>query len=118
MDENVCWVLELAVEPGRREDFSALMRDMVAAAGCERGTLNYEWSISSDGTVCHVYVRYLDSAAVMTHMRGFGDRFSSRFLALAKITRMTVYGAPSAEVMHALAPYGATYLAPYGGFRR
>ena len=118
MSENVYWVLELAVRPDRLDDFRGLMREMVAAAASEPGTLNYEWNISSDGTACHIYVRYENPAAVMLHMASFGTQFDSRFAALAQITRMVVYGAPNAEVKAALAPYGAVYFAPLGGFAR
>lgn len=119
MNENIYWVLELAVQPERLNDLRSLMQEMVAAArNNEPGTLNYEWNLSADGTVCHIYVRYENPAAVMLHMAAFGTKFTSRFAALARITRMTVYGVPSAEVKAALAPYGAVYLAPLGGFKR
>jgi quinol monooxygenase YgiN len=119
MNENVYWVLELAVQPARLHDFSSLMQDMVAAARTnEPGTLNYEWNINDDGAVCHIYVRYENSAAVMLHMAAFGTKFTGRFMALVQTTRFVVYGAPSAEVKTALAPYGAVYLAPFGGFKR
>jgi quinol monooxygenase YgiN len=119
MNDNVYWVLELAVQPGRLNDFSNLMQEMVAAARSnEPGTLNYEWNISGDGTVCHICVRYENPAAVMLHMAAFGTQFTGRFAALAQIARLVVYGTPSAEVKAALAPYGAVYLAPFGGFKR
>lgn len=119
MNENVYWVLELAVRPGRLNDFRNLMQEMVAAASDnEPGTLNYEWNIGDDGTACHIYVRYKDSAAVMRHMAVFGTKFTDRFMALAQITRTAVYGAPSAEVKAALAPYGPVFFAPFGGFKR
>lgn len=119
MNENVYWVLELAVQPGRLNEFRTLMLEMVAAAETnEPGTLNYEWNISEDGAVCHIYVRYENSAAVMLHMAVFGTKFTGRFAALAQITRLVVYGTPSAEVKAALAPYGAVYFTPFGGFKR
>jgi quinol monooxygenase YgiN len=118
MNADVYWLLELALTAGRLDEFRALMRDMVAAAGTETGTLNYEWNISDDGSVCHIYVRYRDPAAVMAHMHAFGSRFSARFLALAKITRLTVYGAPNDEVRQALAVYRPVYFSPLGGFQR
>lgn len=119
MNENVYWVLELAVQPGRLDKFRVLMQDMVAAArNNEPGTLNYEWNISGDGSVCHIYVRYEDPAAVMLHMAAFGTKFTERFMALARIIRMVVYGTPSAEVKAALSPYGPVYFAPFGGFKR
>src|SRR5512141_746909 len=98
MNENVYWLLELAVRPGRLHDFRGLMQEMVAAARTnEPGTLNYEWNISDDGSVCHIYVRYANPAAVMLHMAVFGTKFTSRFTELVQITRMVVYGAPNAE---------------------
>jgi quinol monooxygenase YgiN len=118
MNENVYWLLELAVQHGRRDEFTLLMREMVGAALGEPETLNYEWHINADGTACHVYVRYRNCAAVMTHMRAFGNRFSDRFLDLARITHMVVYGAPDGEVKIALAPYDPIYFEPLGGFRR
>lgn len=119
MNENVYWVLELAVRPEQLNDFRTLMQEMVAAADTnEPGTLNYEWNISDEGTVCHIYVRYENPAAVMLHMASFGTKFTGRFAALAQITRFVVYGAPSAEVKAALDPYGAVYLASFGGFKR
>jgi len=119
MNENVYWVLELAVQPGRLNDLRSVMHDMVEAASSnEPGTLNYEWNVSSDGSVCHIYVRYLDPAAVMTHMRAFGTKFTARFMELVTITRFVVYGSPDAEVRAALAAYGPVYFAPFGGFKR
>ncbi len=119
MNANVYWVLELAVRPGRLNDLRSLMQDMVDAARTnEPGTLNYEWNVSDDGRACHIYVRYQDSTAVMTHMQAFGTRFTARFMELVTITRFVVYGSPDAEVKAALAAYGPVYLAPCGGFKR
>jgi len=119
MNENVYWMLELAVQPGRLNDLRNVMQDMVDAASTnEPGTLNYEWNISADGGASHIYVRYRDSAAVMTHMQAFGTRFTARFMELVTITRFVVYGSPGAEVKAALAAYSPVYFAPFGGFKR
>ena len=70
---EISWVFELAINPSRFEDLKTLMADMVEATHQnEVGTLNYEWAISDDQQVCHVYERYRDSAAVMTHLESFG----------------------------------------------
>ncbi len=116
MTGNIYWLLELDVRAGGLEPFRTLMGEMVAAAGGEPGTMNYEWNISGDGRVCHIYVRYRNSAAVMDHMAGWDMRFSKRFAALSTITRMSVYGAPDAMVKAALEPYGPVYYEPFGGF--
>jgi quinol monooxygenase YgiN len=53
------------------------MNDMVESTKAEPGALNYEWFISEDGTSCHIYERYADSAAAMVHMGHF-PAFSER----------------------------------------
>jgi quinol monooxygenase YgiN len=118
MSNNVHWLLEVEVHAGALATFRALMLEMVAAAQREPGTLNYEWNIGADGRVCHIYVRYRDCAAVMDHMAGWDGNFSTRFAALATITRLSVYGAPDAQVKAALAPYGPVYYEQFGGFHR
>jgi hypothetical protein len=64
MTKNVYWVLELAINPGRFEDLKTLMTAMVEATQKnELGVLNYEWAISNDQQVCHLYEHYQNSAA-------------------------------------------------------
>lgn len=119
MTENVYWVLELAINPGRFEDLKALMAAMVEATQRnEVGALNYEWAISDDGQVCHLYERYQDSAAAMTHLESFGANFAARFMEVVTPTRLVVCGTPSAQVKDALAGLSPVYMAPFGGFKR
>jgi quinol monooxygenase YgiN len=55
MGTAVSWILELNIQPGRRQDFDALMMRMVKATEAdEPDTLNYEWSTSGDGNLCHI----------------------------------------------------------------
>jgi quinol monooxygenase YgiN len=87
MSENVYWVLELAINPGRFEDLKSLMAAMVEATQREEpGALNYEWAISNDRQVCHLHERYQDSAAAMTHLQSFGTNFGARFMDMLKLT--------------------------------
>ena len=46
MNENVNFLFELAVNPGRFEDFKALMPELVEANRKEVGMLTQEWAIS------------------------------------------------------------------------
>ncbi len=119
MSETVRWVLEVAINQGELDNFKALMNEMVAATQAnEPNTTNYEWFISDDGQTCHLYERYADSAATMTHLASFGENFADRFLAAVAPTRFVVYGNPSAEVREALAGLGAVHMAQIGGFAR
>jgi hypothetical protein len=112
-------MLELSIQPGREQDFRALVEEMVGAARRdEAGTLDYEWSTSADGTVCHIFERYADSAAVLTHLTTFGERFAGRFLEILTPVRFVVYGSPSQEVKAALGGFGPVYMQHIGGFSR
>jgi quinol monooxygenase YgiN len=119
MSENVYWVFELAVNPGRFEDLKALAAEMTdATQRNDPGTLNYEWAISDDLQVCHIYERFQDSAAAVTHLRSFGANFAARFTEVLKPTRLVVYGAPSGQLKDALAGLNPIYMSAFGGFRR
>ena len=118
MSENVYWVMAATVKDGKLEDFKALLRELVSEKRTsEPGTLNYEWTLSEDARTCHIYERFADSAAVLAHLAGFPG-FAERFMAVLAPTDFVVYGDPSAEVREALAPFGAVFMTPVGGFAR
>ena len=82
----------------------------------ESGTLDYEWYITDDGSVVHIYERYADSEATLLHLANFGEKFAERFLAAVDPTRFTVYGSPNNEVKEALTAFGPEYLGWLGCF--
>lgn len=119
MNNNVYWILELAVKDGELDSFRSLMSEMVDATQAnEPGTLNFEWTISEDNKHCHIYERYVDSAATMTHLTTFGEKFAERFMAAVDPTRFVVYGDPNNDVKAALTEFGAVFMSPFGGFTR
>jgi quinol monooxygenase YgiN len=118
MTAAISWNLRATVKDGSLEDFRVLMEEMVESTLNESGTLMYEWFLGEDGSSCHIYERYSDSDAVMTHVGTFGANFAERFLALAEVTELSVYGDPSDEVRAALAGMGASFLGTLGGFSR
>jgi quinol monooxygenase YgiN len=118
MGEQVSWVVELAVKPGQLEGFRSLMQEMVESTSQEAGALSYEWFVSADGSAVHIYERYADSAAAVTHLNGFLERFAQRFLERVDVTRVSVYGDPNAEARAIMDGFGVTYYGPFGGFVR
>ncbi len=118
MKDHVSWVIELAVKDGELDTFKALMEEMVEGTSTESPTLNYEWYISEDGGVVHIFEKYADSEAMIAHVNGFLEKWAGRFLACVDVTRFTVYGNPSAAARELLAGFGPTYLGPWGGFAR
>jgi len=118
MEDQVSWVIELAVKPGELEAFKALMEEMVSGTSVEPTTLGYEWFISDDGRTVHIYEKYTDSEAMVSHVNGFLAKWAERFLAAVDVTRFTVYGSPNAAAKEMLDGFGAVYLGPWGGFSR
>ncbi|HET9065321.1 MAG TPA: antibiotic biosynthesis monooxygenase [Gemmatimonadales bacterium] len=119
MTAHVTWILDMRVADGQLDALTRLMNEMSASTEKhEPGTLAYEWSLSADGTTCHLYERYADSAAAMLHIATFGEKYATRFMDLLTPTRFLLYGSPDASVRNALAAFGPTYMAPAAGFFR
>lgn len=118
MSDNVSWVLQVSVKDGQLDAFRSLMEEMVSATRNEDGALIYEWFISGDENDVHIYERYADSDAVLTHLGNFGQNFANRFFALVEPTGFSVYGEPSEAAGQALGEAGAQVLGTFGGFAR
>jgi len=118
MSETVSWLLILDIEPGELEGFEKLMAEMVAHTRSEPGTLTYEWFVSGDGGTVHLYERYIDSAAAVAHLVGFGKHFAQRFTAATKQVAMYVYGNADETLRRAVVAPTTEFLGPFGGFAR
>jgi len=112
----VAWLFELELKPDRRADFDALVPEMVASTSREEGARAYGvFRNDESNTVC-VYERYADSAAALTHMTIFGEKFAGRFMDLVSPVRFTVLGSPTEELVGALTPIGAVVHQQIDGF--
>lgn len=118
MGSAVSYVLQFSVRDGKSADGKALMNEMVKTAQAESGTTDYDWYISDDGASIHVYERFADSGAALTHLSGFGANFAERFMTCFEPTGLNVYGKPSTEVREILTGFGGKFLGPLGGFQR
>ena len=115
----VAWMFELAVREGREAELRALMAEMIEATERdEPGTLDYEWYVTDDGRRLHLFERYADAGAAMTHLATFGERYMSRFFKVLAPERMTLYGAPDDRVRGALAQLAPQVMARVAGFSR
>ncbi len=117
MSSQISSVFTLALEPQNFPAFKALVAEIVAVTHQEPGTLIYEYSVNADHTVAHIFERYR-ADAVVSHIDITFAPFAARFLSLVKITGLTVYGKPDAEVRKRLDPFGAVYMESFGGFSR
>ena len=118
MNDEVYWVLTLAVKPGQLAAFKEIAFGLVAATSKEPGTLAYEYSINPAGDTVHVFERYRNSEAIVSHVDQTFAPFAQRFLELVTVTQLVVYGAPNDTVREKLAGFGAVYMQTFDGFRR
>ena len=119
MSENITWIIEGTIQSGQLDSFKALASEMTDTVQTEEpDTMIYEWFISEDQGSYHIYERYADSAAVMTHLQNFGQRFADRFFAVADVNGFSVFGNPNDEAKEALHGFGAVLMASVGGFTR
>ncbi len=118
MSDVVSWVVDHFIKPGQLDNFKALVEELVQSTRNEPNTLAYEWFLGEDNSSCHIYERYADSAATMTHLGTFGEKFADRFNPMVEYKQFAVYGAPNDEVKSVLGGFGATFMGQLNGFAR
>lgn len=117
MNENIFWVLITKIKEGETGNLKALISEMTESTKVnEPGAINFEWFISSDEKFCHLYERYENSAATVTHLRNFTKNYAKRFMECLEVKSFMVYGKPSEEVIKMMSPLGVVFMEPAGGF--
>jgi quinol monooxygenase YgiN len=107
----------LSVRPENYEAFAELVSRIVSATRTEPGTLSYEYHVNPDRSAVHIVERYR-TPALLGHVEETFAPFAERFLELATIERLYVYGATTPEIRAKLDGFGAVYMAPMDGFTR
>jgi quinol monooxygenase YgiN len=118
MADDLYWLFTARVCPGQFDAFKALVADIVRATRQEPGTLAYQYAVSTDQQTVHIFERYRDSEAFVTHAETTFAGYAERFLALVAIESVLVYGAPSAQARKILDRFNPTYMALFDGFAR
>jgi len=117
MSTEISWVFEAAVKPDALDEYNALAQEISRNnQETEPDQLIFEWFI--DGQDVHIYERYKDSAAALSHVQQFVANFAGPFLDLCTPTRMSVYGEPSDELKVALTGFNPRYLGTLAGHAR
>ena len=115
--KEVYWLFTLKVNPGQEEAFRKISAKLIASTQEETGAMNYEWSLSPDGSTCHIYERYVDSEAVKIHRQRNGE-LVKELMTTATAVSFALYGAPSDEVKALMAGRDPLFMQPLGGFAK
>lgn len=119
MSDAIFWMLELSIKEGEVDTLKEMIEIMSdATQENEPGALNYEWYISADEKSCHIFERYADSAAMLTHLNNFGKNFAKDFMSILTPTKFTVYGHPTEQLQKALRSMNPVFFDHLGGFSR
>ncbi|WP_086932839.1 putative quinol monooxygenase [Agarilytica rhodophyticola] len=116
MFDHIGWIVEAKIKEGRRDDFKAIVDEIVTKTQDEGGTLTYKYFVSDDGDVL-VLEQFNDVESAHIHITTW-DNYAERWLEAAPGTRMVHLGnLPEAlrERHGALAP---KLLKPFAGFSR
>jgi len=117
--ENVYWLLVCDVKNGKLGELKSLLDQMEEDTKAnEPGALAYEFWVSDDESTAHLYERYADSDATLTHLEGFGKNYAERFMGVVTPKKFLVYGNADERVQKALSGMGAVFHKSLGGFTR
>ncbi len=116
MFENLGWIVEAKIKEGQRDEFEAVMEEIVAETLKEGGTLNYQYYVSDEGDVL-VYERFTDVQSAHIHVDNW-DNFAERWVAAAEPTRMVHLGDLPDDLRERHAALAPLWLKPFGGFAR
>jgi quinol monooxygenase YgiN len=117
MQNEIYSLYHLTLDPSNFEPFKALMEQIVEATSREPDTTIYEYVTNADRTVVHIIERYR-TQGLLPHVEQTFAPFAERFLALATIDKLYVYGETTPEIRAKLNGFGAEYLTPFAGFSR
>ena len=117
MSENIIWVAEATINPGRKADFEAVMKDLVAMTSKEKGALNYQWYITEETGQVYIYERYADIDAAWAHLDTWA-KGADRFMDAANFERLIVLSDLPADMRKVLEGINCEYRLPWGGFAK
>ncbi|GAB7003240.1 hypothetical protein JCM18899A_07110 [Nocardioides sp. AN3] len=104
-NNEITFVIECEVQPGRSADFDALVPVLEAAAREFPGTVEYCWYAGPTPTSRGLVERYRDSDATLEHIQAFSAELTPRYLETVTIKSVTMIGPASDELNAQLAPF-------------
>ena len=117
MQNETYSVYHLSIVPSDFDAFKELIETIVAATRQEPDTTIYEYVVNADRTAVHIVERYR-TQGVLPHVEQTFAPFAERFLKLATIEKLFVYGDTTPAIRAKLDGFGAEYFASFAGFSR
>jgi len=117
MKNEIYSIYHLSLAPSDFDAFEKLIQPLVAATREEPDTTIYEYVVNADRTAVHIVERYR-TQGLLPHVEQTFMPFAERFLKLATVKKLYVYGDVTPAIRAKLDGFGAEYFAPFAGFSR
>ena len=117
MTSDIYWIFKAEIGEGKLEALKSLAPKFCQITEKESGVIAYEWSISTDGKMLHVYERYVDSDAALTHLANV-DPHIPELMELVTPTEIECYGAASNSFKEAVKDFPIVYMENFEGFHK
>lgn len=117
MQNEVYAIFHLKLVPSDFDAFKTLILSIVEATREEADTTIYEYVVNAERTAVHIVERYRTNG-LLPHIEQTFAPFAERFLKLATIDKVFVYGDTTPAIRAKLDGFGAVYLTPLAGFSR
>ena len=95
------------IAPEKLDEFKKVAAQALEITRGDAGTLQYDWFLSADETVCEVHEVYADSDAALAHMAGLGALVGS-LIELGGGIQIDCFGSPSQALLEAAAALSPT----------
>lgn len=116
MDDRIRMTAIFAIEPGRRDEFAAVVDKACGMLQSDSGTLCFEWFIDAEGTTCMGWEEYRDSESLIRSHLALADALKDA-LSMARIERQVILG-PATDEVRRVMPDRVEFLGERHGFRR
>lgn len=117
MRSQIYWILKCDVNAGMQAGLNAVATKFCERTAGEEGVVAYEWSLSEDGKRLHVYERYSNSDAALTHLGNVGPILDELF-ALVTPREIVCYGNASEAFRNAMKDFPMCYMKTFDGFHK
>ncbi len=116
-ENQVQYVIEMSISPGKVHEFKKLAQDAIDFAMTKSNVIGYRWYFNDDESKCYLLEQYPDSSALLPHLDGV-SQILQKLLEVSKITRFEVFGNIGPKEMKVLSGVGAKNFERWNGFVR
>jgi quinol monooxygenase YgiN len=100
----------MKIRPGMIEGFKNQAAECISQVKHkDPGTLQYDWYINSDNTVCEIRETYENSDALLAHVENLREPLRILFEQFATDHAVVIYGDPSAQLLENAKSRGVSF---------